>query len=764
MRILSKRVGRGGHASTNHRPFTGQNQRYSPRTCLSRGVVHGIATSTGTTSRRVFIPSAEQRAIVELSHTQNVIVSACPGSGKTATAEAIAAADLNRRIAIITYSKPLQIDTARRLDKYPECDVFTFHGLAGQLFSTIVHNDSILRSLRRRKRAIPAWTGKPYEVVVLDEHQDCTDDLFWLICAFISAVTHASCGRAPQIVVLGDERQAIYEFRGADARYLSLSSSTMATLSPYPWTHLALSKSFRLSYEISAFVNEACLGGEQYIVGSYSGPKPLYLFGDVFKEERICRHLVPLIHRFGPDCTAILAPSVRTSEPLARLTNHLCEVHGIPIARPISDDVPLDDQVLRGKLCVSTYHQFKGKERDLVIVYGVDASYFQFFCRGLPDDTCPNTTFVALTRACKHLVIVHHNRDHTMPFINVPELFKTANFISVEGNRKLLKFEPPGRPREKGLLLPKKVIATDLSRHVPDEDLEGICARHLQINQTQPPLPEALHIDAPAIVLTDPIREHYEDVSDLNGLAVVAAYEHSLLGTLATLERPKVSLRKFPSNTRAQAIWLCREACQYEGWASGYKSRQIQMKEHRFDWLGSYLDAAKDRLSAEFPETAVLDFEAELQEKRFDPQGGEIQTTAILGRADIIQHEGARRTPATKLEREKWKRGVGMIDSDDVSIWEIKFVVQLSHAHVIQACIYAYLWCNAYKREIPPRIILFNVRDGEKREIVPRDGVVSLRRVVEEMLVAKFSTRDGLTTEEFLLKCAKTKAEVEEIY
>jgi hypothetical protein len=771
--ILSKPVGRSNYASTNHRPIARHNQRvprvdvlnyrYNTRTSLAQGVLRGIATKGTTTPRKVFIPSTEQQAIVELCRTQNVVVSARPGAGKTATAEAIVAANPNRPIAIITYSKRLQLDTARRLDAYRGSDVFTFHGLAGQLFSTTVYNDSILSSFRR-KRTVPAWTGKPYEIVILDELQDCTDDLFWLICAFISAVTHAACGRAPQIVVLGDERQAIYGFRGADSRYLGLSSSAMATLSPYPWTHLSLSKSFRLSYENSAFVNNVFLGSEQYVVGSHSGPKPLYLHGDVFNKESIAQHLVPLIHQYGPECTAILAPSVRRNKSLSLLTNYLSEVHSIPIAVSILDDVPLDDRVLRGKICVSTYHQFKGNERDLVIVYGVDARYFHFQARDLPNDTCPNTTFVALTRACKHLVMVHHNRYGLMPFIDVAELYKTANFVDLKCDGKMLKPEPLGRPPQLGLLLPKSVSASDLPRHVLDETIDDICAKHLQINKSLPSLPDARHIIAPAIVLTDSTRKHYEAVSDLNGIAVVAAYEYALLGTLTTLGKPKTSRLKVPSNNKKQAIWLCREACEYEAEVSRYRSRRVQMKGHHFDWLGPCLDAAKKRLEAQFPRTSVLDFEVQIKEDNFgvaDPLGGEIKTTNVNGRADIIQYEGALSTFAAKSIGKMEKRGVGKIDSDDVSIWEIKFVAQLSHEHVIQACIYAYLWSNEHKREIPPRIILFNVRNGEKWEIKPRHGVASLRDVVEETLVAKFFIKDTLTTDEFLKKCAETKAEVE---
>jgi hypothetical protein len=778
---LSKRIGGSRHKSTNHRPFARNNRwepsaeapyrRYNPRINLAQGVERGIQTNIIRTPRKPFIPSIEQQSIVELIRTQNVVVSARPGAGKTATAEAIAADNPNRSTAIITYSRGLVNETARRLKVYSGINVFTFHELAGLLFSVpgTVRNDAILRSLRR-KGIIPAWTGKPYEIIILDELQDCTDDLFWLINTFILAVTHAAGGKAPKIVVLGDERQAIYGFRGADARYLSLSSTAMAALSPYPWTHLALSKSFRLSNETTAFVNNVFLRGEQYIVGSHSGPKPLYLYGNVHVREevpKITQNLYRLIHQYGPENTVILAPGVRNNQPLKLLANRLCKAYGFPIAVSNNDDVPQDSRVLQGKLCVNTYHQFKGSERDLVIVYGVDASNFKFLARDLPDDTCPNSTFVALTRARKHLVIVHDSRNRPMPFIDVVELHKTTNFVNLGSNKKMLKPEPPGRPVQLGLLLPKEASASDLPRHISDEVIDNICAKHLQIKKILPPLPKAEHINAKDIVGTDSIGYYHEAVSDLNGLAVVAACEHALLGTLTTLGISKASSVQFPLNTHEQAIWLCRETCNYAAQESGYHARRIQMKGHRFDWLGEHIGTARDRLKSQLSKTAVLDFEVQLNETGFcvaDPLGGDSLTTNLYGRADIVQYEGTLSTSTENSKSHNGELDMEKIDSKDVSIWEIKFVAELSYQHVVQACVYAYLWSNKHKRETPPRISLFNVRDGEKWEIVPHKGVAGLRDVVEESLVAKYSTKDKLTTDEFLKKCAKTRAEVENSY
>lgn len=225
---------------------------------------------------RSFIPSPEQAAIVQHCELHNVMVSARPGSGKTSTAEALVRANPSVPIAVVTYSKRLQLATQLRLADYPLADAFTFHGLATRLFGDMVYNDSILRTLRQKK-ATPIWSNMPdYGLVVLDELQDMTSDLYWLSCAFITALTRRN-GVAPRLLCLGDQKQAIYEFRGADARYLSQTPTIFSPMSPYPWENMKLAQSFRLSHQTSTFVNEAFLGGDDYIKGSHNGAKPIYV-------------------------------------------------------------------------------------------------------------------------------------------------------------------------------------------------------------------------------------------------------------------------------------------------------------------------------------------------------------------------------------------------------------------------------------------------------------------------------------------------------
>lgn len=761
-----------------HKTFTSTARR-------SFTVTTRVGVAKSTPPRCSFAPSPAQQEVVRLSRTQNVVVSARPGSGKTATAEAIVAANPGLKSAILTYSKHLQTETAKRLKGYANVDVFTFHGMATRLFSTIVSNDTILNNLRKAG-AILSWTDEPYDIVILDEMQDCTDHLYWLICAFLSSVTNAAGGRAPRVVVLGDERQAIYRFRGADSRYLSLAPDLLTSLSPYPCAHVALSNSFRLSHQNCTFINKSYLKGEDYITGSHDGPMPLYVHADLFDFkllDELAELLMPLINKYGPEQTAILAPSVRQKPALYKLTNRLSQKYGIKIAVSVSDDMELDDRVLFDKLVVSTYHQFKGNERDLVIVYGTDNGYFEYYARDIPDDCCPNEVFVALTRARKQLVVMHHAKKDLMPFVSPRAIHETAHVVRLPapGSDEELKACDSTRPQPTiSLQLPLFVSVADMSRHILDDTLDAVCQRYLEIKKLAAPLPDILHIKACDKVITDAAKMHYEAVSDINGLAVVAAYEYGLMGTLFTLGHSEAyGPAAVPTGVKAQAAWICREACEYEAQESGYLSRSIQMERHPFDWLGSKLQAAKRRLHNQLKNFTKLDFEYKLKGENFaihDEQAGKEQQTCIIGRADIVQYSGVR-TPAgssllplARLRDAAWSTVKHVFASssppaEEVCIWEIKFVSRLSLEHVIQVSAYAYLWTAKHKGESLPRILLFNVRDGEKWEIVARDGREGLRCLVEEVLRAKYSTSGGeMPTDEFLKKCTETREEVEALW
>lgn len=672
---------------------------------------------------------------------QNVVVSARPGSGKTAIAEAIVAAYPDKRVAVLTYSKRLQLDTSRRLHKHYNCDVFTFHAMAGSLFRVTIRTDAELLDQKKRvlfSNELPQWSSTPFDIIVLDEFQDCTEIIFWLTNCFILANKQDKGGQSPKLVLLGDERQSIYSFNGADHRYLSLAPELLGPFSPYPFAKIPLSQSFRLSHPSVQFINQVFLGGESYITSSKPGPKPVVLRCNPYKTYALAKALLALIKQHGASKVAIIASSIRNNKPLQLLTNLLVERFKIPIEVPTDEESPLDDRVAHGKICVSTIHQFKGRERHLVILLGIDSSFFDYLGRDIPDDKCPNEVFVALTRAAKQLVLVHDERKKLMPFVSVKALYNTAEVVNItNGPKEIAPPDAPGRPLKLGLSLPSCVSVRDMARHIRDEPLHNIITRDLCIRKISPPLPKEKHINIPDVVCSDPDKGFYEAVSDLNGLVIAAAFEHRIAGTLNTLGLDRSDLDVIPPICSPQYVsWLCRCACAYEARLSGYLPRSIQMKNHAFDWIKpGDIALARNRLQGEVGDSAAnLRFEVEAEQTLSVSE----QKTRIQGRVDIVAGSSTSNLDC---------RG------NAKSIWEIKFVSQLSDSHVVQACTYAYLLGTT-------NIILYNVRDGEKWEIIPHDGQEGLQRMIESILSVKYVTSGKMKDEEFIKMCARSTLEV----
>ncbi|KAF5024286.1 hypothetical protein F66182_3654 [Fusarium sp. NRRL 66182] len=696
-----------------------------------------------------FIPSPQQLKIANLCAVQNVVVSARPGSGKTATVEAIAAAHPDKRICVVTFSKRLQLETSARLKEYTNCAVFTFHGLAGHLFGIVISNDQELGEQKVKiesKNKIPQWSSTPFDIVVLDEFQDCTPLTFWLIACFLRANNVKKGGQPARIVVLGDERQSIYRFRGADHRYLTLAPELLGPISTYPFSDVQLGESFRLSQSSVKFINQSFLGGEEYITSSKHGPKPIVLKCDPWDSTALAKELKPLIDRYGPENCAIIAPSIRTTgrleRPVQALTNKLAQQHGVPFYAPTDDEAPLDDKVIYGKMCVSTIHQFKGRERDLIVLFDLDSSFFEFFGRDLPDSKCPNEVFVALTRALQQLVLIHNHKKGLMPFVSAHALYDTGEVINMTYDQaRIASPSTPGRPLELGLILQTSTPVRDLTRYLQTEPLHRIVKRYLRVQQLSSPLPPQEHIKMMNVVSSNRERGYYESVSDINGLVVVAALELKIAGTLKSLGISQSDIgKRLPAQSKRLPSWLCRHACAYEAYLSGYLPRSIQMAHHKFNWIQTQdLDRAQRRLYDQLADsTTNLKFDVQLERQL----SIEDQKTRLIGRADIITTSTLDRNEDEVLE----------------TVWEIKFVSQLSDEHIVQACMYAYLLASETGKL--PRIILYNVRDGDKREITPRDGFDDLQRLITSVLRLKYTSTEKIQDEQFIKLCAETTQKV----
>lgn len=356
-------------------------------------------------------PTEEQMCIVESLRTDNVWVKAVPGSGKTTTIKFIIGDNPERRILVLTYSKTLQIDTQKSLNRYSKhIDVKTIHGAAGKFTNSIVFNDDdILQVLKTGLTDVEDG----YDIIVVDEVQDMNKEYM----RFIHMVVAKQRSQELRLCFLGDPRQCIYEYKGADQRFLTLIASL------YPdrtWRQCRLTKTMRLSLEMCNFLNIA-LGCDD-IVTDNGRRGPIQI---IRTTEYKCKTLVDSIYedcqKYGPGEVLILAASVKSEwAPIKRIENAFIKKYRdvSVIASTDDEQESFSESVMEGKLACMTYHQSKGLTRKKVYHIGFDCSYNKYYNKDVDrHGVLVAPMYVSLTRASHELTLVLMQDYAPLPFI-----------------------------------------------------------------------------------------------------------------------------------------------------------------------------------------------------------------------------------------------------------------------------------------------------------------------------------------------------------
>lgn len=130
----------------------------------------------------------------------------------------------------------------------------------------------------------------------------------------------------------------------------------------------------------------------------------------------------------------------------------------VPLYVAGGDEEILNDRTLKGKLLISSWNSFKGREADCIVLIQLDEKYFKYYERqwgSRPD--VPKIMYVAATRALKQLVIVADARA-TLRTLDPKTI--DADVVYVTDKRPALyRFR---HPKEKDL----HVGVLDLLRHV----------------------------------------------------------------------------------------------------------------------------------------------------------------------------------------------------------------------------------------------------------------------------------------------------------
>lgn len=718
--------------------------------------------------------SEEQQIIFQsIKDNKNTVVDACAGTGKTALILSTAKQLPRRKFLQMTYNSALRHEVKERVKQndLKNLDVHTFHSLAVKYYYPSAYTDTGIRYILHNNMS-PTSIIPKINVLVLDEAQDMTFLYYQLMCKFIQDM-----GSPIQLLILGDYMQGLYEFKGADIRFLTFAQKIWdkhPMLKTNKFDQCTMRMSYRITNQMCSFVNRALLGDNR-MDACRDGAKVLYACNSRFNLERIVFGEITKLLEQGssPGEFFVLGGSVKgVNSNIRQLENALSEKN-IPCHVPMLETDKIDERVIGGKVVFSTFHCIKGRQRKYVFVVGFDNSYLRFYSRNLPRDICPNTLYVACTRATDCLYLLESNQytnDRPLEFLKMTHNeMNDSEFIQFKGTPRTNFFDNIENPELKDVVLEKKhnVTPTDLIKFIPEsviEEISPILDRiFVQLTENN------IEIEIPTVFETR--RGHFEEVSDLNGIAIPCMYYDHLQRLWSEAEplgdekmdtdtelpnvlytiienhinnmRPNEHLflkdifKTLPKKLQSINEYLyIANVCVAVQETLYFKLKQIDIDE--YNWLDeNVVEQCKTRLG----NTIGIECQSSkpMIEETIIYQSQDEQHIAIDA---FLQPHFA---PNTKF---RFTARIDLIT--EKTVWELKCTSHISLDHKLQTIIYAWLWKMLYPEDTR-EIKIFNIKTGE---IIRLDATMEeLSHIMLLLLKGKFQEPVKKTDEEFIHDC-----------
>jgi hypothetical protein len=584
-------------------------------------------------------PSREQQIIIDQVQNNNVVVDAVAGSGKTTTILHIGLRYPKLRILVVTYNTKLRQETLAKINTYKihNIEIQTYHGFCVKYYNDQCRTDNEISKILRYNTTLKKTVQ--YDLLIIDEAQDMTPMYFELICKIIKDNSSVK-----NICVLGDKYQSIFNFNNADFRFIT-EAHQVFNFTALPWLKYELNTSYRMTNQMATFMNK-CVLQENRICASKQGALVKYIICNTFDDSVASfsyREIIKYLIKYSNEDIFVLAPSVKSIQsPIRILANKLTTV-GIPIYVPNNDNEKIDEDVIKGKIVFSTFHQVKGLERKVVVVFGITDKYFTFYDRNSNPKKCSNAIYVALSRAQECMTILHHYQDNYCQFINQKELRKNTEFIEDPKYRLKVHNTNTKEIKEFGV--------TELLRHLPFQVIEHAIS-YLKITEHQK---QSNRINVDTKVKQN---NYYENVSEITGTAIPAYFEYLNKGSMEILKVLNLELGEdlnYP-NTPDELLQLANKYCAFMG---GYNYKLAQITN--YNWLTcDTLLKCTDRVAQQISNNAT--FEKKL---------------TYRDNATLIAN---------------YKKLVGVIDCiDNNKVWEFKCVTLLDNTYILQLAIYAFM-------------------------------------------------------------------------
>ena len=704
-------------------------------------------------------PSEEQRVILNyLPQKINIIVDACAGSGKSTTILSAAKQYPSCKFIQLTYNTLLKEEVKEKVKELEleNISVYTYHSLALKYYAE-AFDDAGLRNILRMALP-PSKELPPLDILVLDEAQDMTPLLFEFIVKFTLDI-----GKPFQLLILGDKRQGLYEFKGSYTGYLTLADKMWEN---HPHLHskgfaiCTLNTSYRITNPMADFVNQVMLD-ETRLLACKPGPPVRYIRREThilagFVISNIKRLLIETKASYGD--FFILSGSLKTYE-IKKIENDLVQA-GIPCYISMMENRDqLDTRVIENKVVFSTFHSVKGRQRRFVFVVGFDTGYLSYYERdGYSIYECPNTLYVATTRASEGLFLLESEYNQPLPFLKKNHVqMQKEGLVDFIGNPltmvSLEKQEKEENRKKRDKI--KYVTPTQLVQFLSEDLLDFVTPLVDEIFIPMDVM-EKKELEIPSILQT---KAGFEEISDLNGNVLpIMFYDHLLDRNsevpenknrkrvfqqliLSQIQHFKPKTHTFLTEIVQNMPKTCETPSDYLYLANlslaieeKLYSKISQIEPDEYNWLSdSVIQQCYARLDT------VLNLESECtSSSEWTPEKVLIHCSANEDHIEIdqclIEHLGDKYLFRFTARVDLWTEN---------AIWEWKCTSKISVEHKIQLVIYAWLWHMVYSSASSASSIkifrLFNIKTGEMFAL--NATVEQLTTIVVAVIKSKYQTK-----------------------
>lgn len=723
-------------------------------------------------------PSEEQmRIIVAVKDGFNVQVDAVAGSGKTTTVLSLAHHLNEKRIMQVTYNSELKLEVREKQMKYmsefdmqlENLSIYTYHALGYKYYCDEAKTDiGLSKIVELNMRAKGSISLPQIDIIVVDEIQDMNELYFRFIIKFLRDVL-TDRTEVIQLITLGDKYQGLYDFKGADTRYLTYSSEIWKIWQvDNPFKILQLTTSYRITKQIASFVNNVMLG-EKRLIAIKNGPPVLYIrHPDAFQNFKIIGFRIIEMIRSGyarPADIFVLAPSVKSENSPIKLIENMLVNNNIPCFVPMTETSSISSEIIKNKVIFSSFHQSKGRERKVVVVYGFDDSYFAFFNKDSSPHICPSTLYVAATRATEQLILVESSKP--LPFLKYSHwelIDDSCTFTHFVGDP-LSIVDLSGSERPKSPENIRFSSPTDLIKFLDENVMIKIMKL---IESVDLFTTDNLSFPFQEVKMVGVVDTKYHDVNlseevfDINGLVIPAIFEEkwSSVGTglgLGTIKR--FVHNRMGNDNSSQKI--------YQSVLSGVNFEKSSIEDY-LRIVNVYI-SMKEKLNFKVMQINNYKWLSEIDVNklmmnmsRHIKNPSELQyEVPIIKRSDEDLHINIDAFVKKCMDNDNDNKKFGkirftaIVDALSPFIsWEFKCTDELEPEHLLQVIIYAWIWKMSNESMLGVRTFkLMNIKSAEVMTLNYINNELVVDKIIEMILLSKYTKLVKKTDKEFIDNC-----------